>query len=153
MFTSPPFLWALFGLLLIGAEFLVPGFVIFFFGLGAILTSISTLVFPFLKGANGLQALLWTGYSLATFILLRKKFSRLFKGKLGNKAVEDEPIGKVAVVTEEITPEKPGRILFQGTTWRAVSYTETFTPGQKVRILESDNLTYTVSGDFLPEQD
>ncbi len=152
MFLSPPFLWAVFGLLLIGAEFIVPGFVVFFFGMGAILTSLATLFLPFLRGAIGFQALIWTGLSLISFAFLRKKFAAIFKGRLGNKSEED-PLGKIAVVTEEITPDKPGRILFQGTTWRAISYTESFAPGQKVRILESDNLTFTVTGDFLPGQD
>ena len=40
MFTSPPFIWALIGLLLIGSEFLVPGFVIFFFGERSVLSAL-----------------------------------------------------------------------------------------------------------------
>lgn len=149
MLLSPPFIWAVLGILLIGAEFIVPGFVIFFFGLGALLTSAATLIIPPLREALGFQALLWASLSLLSFALLRKRFSRIFKGTFGNK-MEEEAVGKPAEVIEEISPENPGRIKYQGTSWKAVSYTETFKPGDRVRIIEKENLTFTVTGDFLP---
>jgi len=148
MFLSPPFLWALFGLLLLGAEFLVPGFVIFFFGLGAFLTSLATLIIPPLRSALGFQALLWAGLSLLTFGFLRKRFARIFHGAFGNQ-VEDEALGSTATVVEKITPDTPGRIKYKGTTWRAISYTETLDEGERVKIIERDNLTFTVTKEDL----
>ncbi len=50
-----------------------------------------------------------------------------------------------AKVTEEITPEQPGRIHFQGTSWKAISFTESFKPGETVEILKEDGLTMIVT--------
>ena len=44
------FIWALIGVGCIGLEMLIPGFVIFFFGLGALATALCTLI-PFVGAA------------------------------------------------------------------------------------------------------
>lgn len=144
MFTDPTFLWALAGLLLIGAEFLIPGLVIIFFGFGALATSLFTGILPNLDARYGLQALIWIASSGISFGLLRRTLKRVFHGRLLPSS--DAPdAGEVAVVVERITPETPGRIRYQGTTWKAVSYTETIEAGEKVEILERENLTYVVT--------
>lgn len=140
-------IWAIIGVLLMGAEIFIPGFVIFFFGLGAIATAILSLL-PVIGGSFLLQALLWVAASLGTIGLLRKKLPKIFKPKLLSKKA-DEYIGRKAVVIERVSPEKPGRIKIEGTTWKAISDTETIEKGEEVEILHKENLTFTVTKSIL----
>ena len=140
-------IWAILGIILMALEAVIPGFVIFFFGLGALITALAALL-PGIGTAYWLQAIIWIASSAGSMAFLRKKLDKVFKGKLiENKS--SEYIGKRAVVIEEISPEKPGRIRFEGTSWKAESYTETIPEGEEVEILEKENLTCVVTRDFL----
>jgi membrane protein implicated in regulation of membrane protease activity len=83
---------------------------------------------------------------------LRRRFSRIFRGTVLN-STSDERVGKIAVVNEEITPDSPGRVRYQGTTWKAISYTERFKPGDKVEIIEEEDLTLIVSKPIIEDDD
>jgi membrane protein implicated in regulation of membrane protease activity len=152
MFTSPAFLWGVLGVVLIAAEMLIPGFVIFFFGAGALITALLSGIIPAITHEFVLQALVWVASSVFSLVFLRRRFSRAFRGTVFNP-IQDEDVGKTAVVTEAITPENPGRVRYQGTTWKAISYTETFSPGEKVEIIKEENLTLVVTAPILPEED
>jgi inner membrane protein len=149
MFLSPLFIWGLLGILLIGAEMFAPGFVIFFFGAGAVLTGILSALIPGLESSWGLQALIWLGSSILSLSFLRKRFAHIFRGTILNNTEIPPEIGGSAVVVERITPDEPGRIKFQGTTWKAISYTEIIEPGEPVDILDKENLTYIVAKSIL----
>ncbi len=140
-------IWAILGVILMVLEAAIPGFVIFFFGLGALLTALFTLL-PGIGGAYALQAIIWIASSVGSMAFLRKKLDKVFKGKL-IESKTDEYIGHKAVVIEEISPEKPGRIRLEGTSWKAESYDETIAEGEEVEILEKENLTCIVTRDFL----
>ena len=140
-----PYIWAILGIMLMGAEFLMPGFVIFFFGVGALATALISAAIPGVTGRIVLQILLWLAFSGLSLTLLRKYVARVFKGKLLSPGEEDTSSGREAVVIERVVPDAPGRIRFRGTTWKAESFEETFEPGETVMILETDNLTCYVS--------
>ena len=144
MFLNPAFLWTLLGLLLIGAEMFIPGFVVFFFGVGAVLTGIFSAALPPVAGNFTLQGVIWIVSTLLSFRIFRKKFAAIFKGTILNRERDDD-VGESAVVIEPITPEAPGRVRYQGTSWKAVSYTEEFDIGQRVDIVKEENLTFIVS--------
>jgi len=148
MFLSPPFLWSLLGLLLIASEMIIPGFVIFFFGTGAIVTGILSGIIPGLSESFAFQGFIWILSSILSFSFFRKKFARIFKGTILNKEI-DSDVGRTAEVIEAIAPDKPGRVRYQGTSWKAISYTESFEPGEKVDIVKEENLTFIVSGTIL----
>ncbi len=150
MFWSSPFLWAVLGLILIGAEMVVSGFVIFFFGVGALTTAALTAVLPGLSGNYILQGVVWIVSSILSFGFFRKKFTKIFRGTILSRET-DKDVGQSAVVIEAIGPDKPGRVRYQGTSWKAVSYTEKFDPGEKVDIIKEDNLTFIVTKHFLDE--
>ena len=150
MFTSVAFLWSLLGVILIASEMIIPGFVIFFFGAGAVITGIASLLLPPVASSFALQGLLWAGASVFSLLFLRRRFSRIFRGTVLNKTT-DADVGNSAVVSERITPESPGRVRYMGTTWRAISYTETFEPGASVEILREDKLTLVVSKPILED--
>jgi membrane protein implicated in regulation of membrane protease activity len=148
---GPWFWWAVVGLLLIGAETFIPGLAIIFFGMGAVVTSLLCLLPPFAADPAA-QALFWTGSSLFLLALLRKTFMRLLKGSVFYRVPKDEVdgiAGELAVVTERIHPEEPGRVKFRGTSWKAVAYLESFEPGDSVRVISREGLALVVTRDFL----
>ena len=84
---------------------------------------------------------------------LRKYFAKAFKGKLITGLDDSAVVGMKATVIEEITPEKPGRIRFQGTTWTALSFDEILPVGKTVEILQKEGLKFTVTSSLLEEGD
>ena len=149
MFTNPLFIWALLGLVLVLAEFFVPGLVVIFFGAGALVTAIISAILPGVRGSMVLQIVIWLATSGLCLGLLRKYLSKVFRGRMITEAGEDDVVGKAAEVVEVITPDKPGRVRFEGTTWAAESYTETFNPGDRVEILKQENITLIVTRPML----
>ncbi|MFW5694444.1 MAG: NfeD family protein [Alkalispirochaeta sp.] len=146
-------LWAVIGLVLILSEFAVPQFVVFFFGLGALLNALLVGLIPGLQPRIPLQILLWAGTSGLSLALLRRYAARWFRGDDLKPGVDGEDAaGRTAVVTDAISPDQPGRIRFRGTTWQAKSFDETIAEGTTVTILHKESLAYIVTaGDLLKE--
>lgn len=136
-----PLVWAMVGLLLMAAEFVIPGFWVFFFGAGGLLTAAAAWIAPGLASRPHLQVLVWLACSALLLAALRRAAQRRFGGK---GAGADDAIGARAVVVEPIAPTRPGRIRFRGTTWRAASYDEEIEAGETVEILAREDLTYYV---------
>ncbi len=139
-------IWAIAGIILFFIEFFIPGLVIIFFGIGALVTALFTFIlgdifsFPF-------QIFLFTVTSVSSLILLRKYMKKIFTGKIQD-GVEKEnfniEIGEIVPVLELIKPgEVGGRVKYQGTQWNARS-DETITPGESVEITGIKNLTLIV---------
>ena len=147
-----PFAWFLLGLIFMASELAIPGFVIFFFGMGAVVSGIFTSIFPFLRSSIVWQVLIWLAASGLSLFSLRKYFSKIFKGRFRGKEGETQFAGSKAEVIEDIRPEKPGRVRFQGTSWKAVSDTESFEKGQEVEILKLEDLAFVVTKSLLGEQ-
>lgn len=139
-----PLIWLIAGLLMIGAEFILPGFVIFFFGIGAIILSGLTWLIPGFRSNYILQFIIWLASSGLTLVFLRKFFSKIFKGKEQRQTAEDEFVCKTAEVIEPISENRPGRVSFEGTTWKAIAFDETIKVGDMVEILKKENLTLIV---------
>jgi membrane protein implicated in regulation of membrane protease activity len=140
-----PFIWAVLGIVLTAAELFTPGFWVIFLGAGGLLTALATLLIPGLAASLPLQLLIWLGSSSLLLGVLR----RLVRRRLGRlRAIADDAVGEQAIVVETITPDKPGRIRFRGTTWTARSYDEEHKPGDTVQILEREDLTYYVCRPF-----
>lgn len=144
-------IWAIVGVVLIISEFFIPGFVIFFFGAGALFNALLTALIPPLQNSILLQVFVWLAASGLSLFTLRKYFSKIFKGRLVDGKGSTDYAGEKAVVTEDITPDKQGRIRFQGTSWKAMSYNETLKAGETVEILKEDNLTFIVTRSLLDE--
>jgi membrane protein implicated in regulation of membrane protease activity len=141
--------WAIAGIILIISEFFIPGFVIFFFGAGALLNALLTAVIPALKSNILVQVIIWLGFSGLSLFTLRRYFARIFRGLFLDSRSSTDQAGEKVDVVEDISPKKPGRIRYQGTTWRAVSFTESFKAGEKVEILKKENLTFVVTRSLL----
>jgi inner membrane protein len=110
--------WLIMGVVLLLGEIAVPGFILFFFGIGSLLTLGTVKLLPFLENFFWMQLIIWVIYSAILLFFLRNKFSGTFKGRIFQSEKEDW-IGQEAQVIVRITPEETGRIKFRGTTWTA----------------------------------
>jgi membrane protein implicated in regulation of membrane protease activity len=149
LLTILPYIWGIGGILLIISEFFMPGFVVFFFGVGALLNALLLVLIPPLRNNLLLQIMVWLAASSLLLFTLRRVFSKVFKGRTA--AAKDEFSGQKAEVIEDIAPEKPGRIRFQGTSWKAISYDEYLQVGDSVEILKKENLTLVITRSILDE--
>jgi membrane protein implicated in regulation of membrane protease activity len=151
-----PLVWAILGVLMTVSEFVIPGFVIFFFGAGALLTALLSWLLGGLEGNYFLQILIWLGSSGLSLALLRRYFAKSFRGEEFTGPRDDETIGHQVKVIERISPENPGRVRFRGTSWIARSYDESYEEGETVEILKSDGsgfiVTRSIFGDTVPTE-
>lgn len=145
-------IWATLGILLILSELVVPGFVVFFFGLGALLNALLVGIIPGLGTRIPLQLVLWAVSSGVSLALLRRYFAKAFRGSVLDSSRDEEFVGSTAEVSERISPEKPGRVRFEGTTWTAVTYDESIEPGERVDIIQKDGTKLVVTRSFLEER-
>ncbi len=113
--------WFIIGIVFLLTEIIVPGFIIFFFGLGGLITACLTYIFNIQSFFT--QIVIFIVTSVTSLALLRKYFSNLFKGKVtGKNELGDEFIGKRAKVISEIRPNSlGGKIEFNGANWEADS--------------------------------
>lgn len=140
-----PYIWILAGVLLAGLELLTPGFVVIFFGIGAVITGILSLFIPGLSQNLLIQFLIWAATSVGSLGIFRRFFKKTFRGKVIEDDGADEYVGQIAEVTEAISQTKPGWVKFQGTAWKAITYDAPLAPGDTVEIMKKDNLTLVVS--------
>lgn len=138
---TPELIWFSSGVVLIFLEFAVPGVILVFFGIGAVLTSLLVWV-GILPGAVE-QLVVFGVSSLGLLFGLRKYASRFFKGD-STEEVDDEYTGKIARVTREIVPGAlDGKVFFEGTDWKADSLVD-IPEGSSVRITGKNNITLIV---------
>ena len=137
-----PVYWLYVGVALILFEVMTPGLVSLFFGLSALTVALIAWLVPGI--GQGWQWLAFSAFSVVYIFLLRKSLKKVFSG---DREVSDRPgdefAGKLAVVTEAVAQNKPGRVEFSGTTWTAES-SQALAVGASVRIIGKKNLTLTV---------
>ncbi len=120
-FVDGKIFWFVIALIMFLLEIFVPGFFLFFFGLGALITSILQLM-GLLPTLN-LQIISFIFFSLISLVFLRKHFIKIFKGKKDKLNVENNELdGKTAVCVEDIIPhEAKGKVEINGTYWSALA--------------------------------
>lgn len=128
--------WFLVGAGFIVLELQLPGFILFFFGLGAWFVAVAAYAF---EPSLNQQLLLFSATSVISLVGLRTYLRRAFHGYMAQEKTddamdEDEAAGAVATVVEAIGPEAPGRIDYRGSTWTAHADCA-IAAGEKVRIL------------------
>jgi len=145
MTVSPEIIWTIAGVLLLFAEFLLPGLVVAFFGGGALITALTTWLglSPGLQG----QLVVFLLASLLLLILLRRTLKQVFLGKTqpdGELRDFNLEKGKLVTVVREIRPGEPGgKVRYQGTLWDAMA-SEAIPAGGTARIVGQENLTLEV---------
>ena len=135
-------IWLYIGSFLMLAEIVSPGFVIFFFGLGAATVAVCKWAFPAMSLAW--QLALFSITSIFYLLVLRRYMKKLFMGDAENSpGLASEFVGRVGKVIETIRPEVPGRIELGEVEWKA-SASERLEPGTEVKVVAQDNLTLRV---------
>jgi len=144
-FLGIGWIWMYAGVFMMIAEILVPGFVMFFFGLGAVTTGLFVLLAPGLfQPSFAWQFALFSVFSLAYLFVLRRWVRSIFFGDVaGERPLEPEDVGRLARVTETIRPDVPGRVMLGDAEWSARA-DAVLEPGTDVRVTARDNLTLTV---------
>jgi membrane protein implicated in regulation of membrane protease activity len=140
--SNPELLWFIIGLALFLGELIIPGFFIFFFGLGAWVTALVCLIWE--PGTN-LQLIIFAVTSVISLIALRRIIQKKFFYNKGTQSdeVEDEFTGKEALATCDFDSDKRGKVEFKGTTWKAESTSE-IKEKQTVIIIEKENFKLIV---------
>ena len=142
MEISPIIIWFVVGLVLILMEFIIPGLVIVFFGLGAWVAAVLVAIFP--NMAFWVQMMIFTLFSVGTLILLRRTLKkRFFSDQEGAESEGlDDYIGQKAVVEKAIV-DGEGKVLFKGVSWSAYA-DEDISEGTKVTIIDKDSIKLKV---------
>ena len=142
---TPEFIWCAVGIIMLIIELAIPGFVIFFFGIGAFFVALLC----FLTGSLSINAqlIIFLISSIVLLVGLRRWFKAIFKGFFGSKNKmplnKKYNVGETATVVEKITPFEKGKIEFHGSRWSAEANKE-IAKGEPVVIIEQNNLTFKV---------
>ena len=146
-FLKPELIWFLVGLVLFVLEFIMPGLIIGFFGIGAWIVAIICLVSVYIDGSINAQLIIFIIASVLSLLLLRRWLKGIFIGHVKSKQdmTEDlnEFIGERVVVKVKITPKAGGKVELHGTNWEAEA-DEEIAEGTVVEIIAKDNLTLKV---------
>lgn len=146
MDINPVLVWFLIGLALVISEFLLPGVILVFFGVGAWVVSLTTWI-GLTDGLAG-QLLVFAISSVLLLVLLRRWFRAKF---LGHKADEQDPFdnlddmaGESVMVTEDVSADG-GKVEFKGAAWSARSDSE-IPAGTHATVVAVDGITLVVKG-------
>jgi membrane protein implicated in regulation of membrane protease activity len=117
---SPVLAWFLAGIACYVVELALPGFIIFFFGIGAWCTA---LVLAVADVSLTAQLVVFLVCSLLTLGLLRTKLQTVFYGGSTEEddSVNVDPAPATGIVTRAIVPPAEGQVKYGGSFWRAVA--------------------------------
>lgn len=136
--------WLIAGIVMIIAEFFVPGLIICFFGVSALIVGVLHLLIPSLSAS--LSLLLFGILAVVLILGIRRFIPQTFRGRVQyakENPDDDEVAGEKVVVTEAITPDRKGAVLFRGSRWVAASDSP-HDVNETVVIVRRDNLTLIV---------
>lgn len=142
MTISPILAWFLTGLLFFAIELALPGFIVFFFGIGA--WCVALLLWSVDLSLSA-QLGVFIVASLVSLLLLRSWLRGIFAGR---SLTEDdstmvEPLSATGIVSRDIVPPAEGQVRFGGSYWRAAA-DERIASGTVVRIIEQKDLLIRV---------
>lgn len=141
-FENPAIIWIIFGIAGLLIELVVPGLIIVFFGIGALLTGFTYWIHPF---SFEYQLLIFLSSSVILLLLFRKTLKKSFFDKTDSKKddLEEEFVGKQAEAIADFVAGA-GKINFKGTTWNATSHDD-IKQGDIVTIQQRDSITVIVT--------
>ncbi len=142
IFSRPELIWFIIGLVLLLLELVMPGFVIFFFGVGAWITALLCL---FADPGINVQVIVFAVTSVLALLIFRKMIQNKFIYSKDDRsdAVEDEFTGKEAVAMGDFGSDRRGKVEFKGAPWDAESESD-IKAGQTVIIIEKENFKLIV---------
>jgi inner membrane protein len=143
-YLRPELIWFVIGLVLLLAEFAIPGLIVLFFGIGAWIVAVTCMI---AQPSLNVQLGIFIASSVLSLILLRSWLKGIFMGHVSGQQdlnVDlDEFVGERAVVIETIVPKRLGKVELHGTHWNAEADVE-LAEGTAVEVIAKDNLTLKV---------
>jgi membrane protein implicated in regulation of membrane protease activity len=141
-FLSPEVIWFLLGAALLLLELLIPGLILLFFGIGAWITAVCIWAFDL---SLNQQLLIFCISSLGSLFALRQGIRKKYMdiSSDGNEQLSDEYIGNNAITLTSISPEKEGKIEYNGSHWEAISKVS-IPPNKTVRIVGKKSIKFIV---------
>jgi len=137
--------WLIGGSTLVLLEFLIPGLVVIFLGLGALITS-GLLYLGYLR--DPWLAIACFGVSSVLMLATIRKMVLRFYPSLSEKVETDEEVlivGQKAQAISTLTAhDYSGRVKYSGTTWPARSEAGEIVEGEAVEIIGQDNINLIV---------
>ena len=109
MMLEPAWMWAILGLVLLGAEMLTGTFYILWFGVASL--SVALLLFLWPAASVSIQLLAFSILSLSSLALWRLKYAKQAPSSRVGQSHGDA-IGQIGKVTEPVSPQQLGRIVF-----------------------------------------
>lgn len=141
LLQQPAVIWFIIGFIFFLLEFVIPGLIVFFFGVGAWIVAILTLCFDL---PINLQLIIFVISSVLTILLLRNWVKKLIYGKNPSRELlEDEFLGKIGRADTAISPGENGKVDFKGTTWQAAS-ADIIEKGENVIIVGNESILLIV---------
>ena len=138
-------IWLALGVLLGAAELALPGLVVVFLGMAALI--VSGLCGIGLVQDAALSIVIWMTTSVFLVLALRRMALKWFPPEVRKDSGDEDldAYGQTVTVVEECREEgSDGRIRFQGTTWPATCTKSSIPAGQKARLLYRDNLVWVI---------
>jgi len=135
--------WIVIGLILVGAEMLVPAFYLIWFGLGALLLGLILTVLPLSMTA---QLLVWTIASSGMVLL----WFRYLKPKTVTQAGQSDAIvGEIGLLTRAVAPYERGEVRFQkplagAESWPCIA-DEAIAAGERVRVSSVEGNVFKIT--------
>ncbi len=135
---NPLMIWLIIGAVLCSLEFIFPtAFMEFMLGLGAVAVAIIVYLVPSLN--PNIQIFLWLLFSTIAIVSSRRFFTPKTSIRTLSDAADAETLTAIA-------PGEPGRVLYEGNSWRARCADETVAidPHQTVYVLRREGTTLIV---------
>ncbi|MDZ7639180.1 MAG: NfeD family protein [Bryobacterales bacterium] len=110
-------IWLVLGLLLIVGEVLMPtDFFLMFFGVGALVASVTTAL-GLTQGAIS-QSVVFVLVALVTLLTLRDRLRNLLHRNMPSREV-DSLVGEIGTTVDEIPAHGVGKVILRGSPWNA----------------------------------
>ncbi len=138
--------WLIVGGIVMVAELIVPGGVVFFLGLACLLVAAGIFLGLITSWVSALTFFFIS--SLLLVISLRFLVSRFAQGDASVSNTDElmDEVDEIVEVIEPIGPaQKTGLVKFRGTHWQALSDGSLLAEGSQARIVSRDNITLIVT--------
>ena len=138
-------IWLVFGLVLVIAEFILPGLVAVFIGMGAI--TVALLLHLQVIESLPSQFITFFISSMTYIFTLRLLVVRFYPSdrEVQNINEVSYELGRIVTVSTKISPNSEGRVSIGESTWQARGKDgQLFEEGTEVRIVGRENITWLV---------
>lgn len=137
--------WLILGLLLVGAEMFLAGFIVFWFGASALVVGVLMMLFPI---PFKLQLLLWAGLSAAAVLVWNRVFRPRWKDRTLSGMALEALKGQVGMVVDSNQGKSRGTLRFPAPLlgedeWSFICPTE-LPVGARVRVTDISGNTLLV---------